>query len=172
MEEFIKVFGLNPILILAQIVNFLIIFFILKKFLYKQIMSVLKKRKDAIEEGLKQAEEARLLLEKAAKKEKEILKQGREEVQRLIDEAKKQNKAFLDESEQKAKIKEQYILDEARKQIALEVNQVETELYKKVSSMALEMIQKSKTALFNEEDQELAMRHAIQEIKKREQILL
>lgn len=166
MEEFIKVFGLNPTLILAQIVNFLIIFYLLKRFLYKKIMTILQKRKDAIEEGLKQAEEARLLMEKTAKKEKEILKQGREEVQRLIDEARKQSKAFLEEAEQKAKIKEQYILDEARKQIALEVNQAEAVLYKKVSSMALDMIRKSKTSLFNEEDQELAMKHALQEIRK------
>jgi F-type H+-transporting ATPase subunit b len=166
MEEFIKVFGLNPTLILAQIVNFLIIFYILKRFLYKRIMSILKKRKDAIEEGLKQAEEARLLLEKTAKKEKEILKQGREEVQKLIDEAKKQSKAFLEEAQQKAKIKEEYILNEARKQIALEISQAESELYEKVSYMALEMIRKSKTSLFNKEDQDLAMKHALQEIRK------
>lgn len=166
MEEFIKIFGLNPTLILAQIVNFLIIFYLLKRFLYKQIMAVLKKRKDAIEEGLKQTEDARLLMEKTAKKEKEILKEGREEVQKLINEAKKQNEAFLAEAEAKAKIKEQYILDEARKQITLEVNQAQETISKKVVSMALEMLQKSKTALFNEEDQKLAMKHALQEIKK------
>ena len=166
MEEFIKVFGLNPTLIIAQIVNFLIIFYLLKKFLYKQIMSVLKKRKDAIEEGLRQAEEAQLLMEKAAKKEKEILKQGREEVQRLIDEARKQSRAFLSEAEEKAKIREQYILDEARKQITLEVGQAESALYEKISSMALEMIRKSKTALFTKEDQDLALKHALQEIRK------
>ncbi len=73
--EIIKNFGLNPILLAAQIVNFLIIFFILKKFLYKPVLNVLNKRQVTIKEGLKQAEEARVKLEKVVIEEKDILKQ-------------------------------------------------------------------------------------------------
>ena len=110
-------------------------------------------------------------MEETAKKEKQILKQGREEVQKLINEARKQSEAFLIEAEEKAKIKEQYILAEAKKQIALEVNQAEETLSRKFVSLALEMVQKSKTALFREEDQELALKHAMQEIRKKGQII-
>ena len=166
MEEIIKIFGISPVLIAAQIVNFLIIFYILKRFLYKPILTVLKKRKDLIEEGLKQAEDARLLMEQTAKKEKEILKQGREEVQKLINEAKKQSEKFLAEAEERAKIKEQYILAEAKKQITLEISQAEETISEKVASLALKMIQESKTALFNKEDQELVMKYALQKISK------
>ncbi len=129
-------------------------------------MDILKKRKDSIEEGLKQAEDARLLLEKTVKREKEMLKQGREEVQGLLNEAKKQRDAFLAEARQDAKNKAQAILDDARRQIAFEINQAEEALSEKVVSLALGMLLKSKTALFNKEDQEFVMKHALQEIKK------
>src|SRR5207247_1964428 len=39
-------------LLVAQIVNFLIIFYLLKRFLYKPIFTVLKKRADTIKEEL------------------------------------------------------------------------------------------------------------------------
>ena len=56
--EIIKNFGVEPVLLVAQIINFLIILFILKKFLYKPVLDTLKKREDSIKEGLKQAEES------------------------------------------------------------------------------------------------------------------
>ena len=71
--EIVKEFGLNPYLLAAQIVNFLIILYILKKLLYKSVLDMLKKRSDSIKEGIKQAEEGRLTLEKALEEEKKIL---------------------------------------------------------------------------------------------------
>lgn len=166
MEEIVKTFGIDPVLIAAHIVNFLIIFYILKRYLYKPVLNILKKRQDAIEEGIKQAEEARLLLEKTAEKEKEILRKAREEAQKFLEEAKKQREAFLVEASARARAKEQYILDEAKKQISLEINQAEDVLYKRVVDLSLELFRKSKTALFNEEDQDFVMKHALQELKK------
>jgi len=51
--EILKEFGIQPTLLLAQIVNFLIILFVLKKFFYKPIIKVLDARKKRIEVSLK-----------------------------------------------------------------------------------------------------------------------
>jgi len=45
--------GIEPTLLLAQILNFLIIAFVLTKILYKPILQLLDKRKKTIEEGLR-----------------------------------------------------------------------------------------------------------------------
>ena len=55
--EIIKNFGIDPLLLIAQIVNFLIIFYILKRFALKPILDILKKRENTIKEGLREAEE-------------------------------------------------------------------------------------------------------------------
>ena len=48
--EIIKQFGINPILLAAQVVNFIVLLFIFKKLLYKPILKVLDERKKKIEE--------------------------------------------------------------------------------------------------------------------------
>src|SRR5437870_10658982 len=58
LMEILKNFGFEPILFIAQIVNFVIIYLILKKFLYKPVLKLLKDRKQTIAGGLKQAEES------------------------------------------------------------------------------------------------------------------
>ena len=56
--EILKTFGVDPIFLGAQIVNFLIIFYLLKRFLYKPVLGCLKTGRQ--NQGLKQAEEARI----------------------------------------------------------------------------------------------------------------
>ena len=49
-------FGVNPILLLAQIVNFLIILYVLKRFMYKPVLNILKNREDEIKKGIEDAQ--------------------------------------------------------------------------------------------------------------------
>jgi F-type H+-transporting ATPase subunit b len=58
MEGLITNFGVDWKLLLAQVVNFAILFFLLKKFAYKPILDVLRKRKGEIEEGFAMRAEA------------------------------------------------------------------------------------------------------------------
>ena len=76
--DFLKNLGFDPVMLGAQILNFLIIFFLLKRFLYKPVLDMIKKREDVIKEGLKQSEEAKLNLEKTLLEEKRILTKAQE----------------------------------------------------------------------------------------------
>src|ERR1035437_2709692 len=103
--EILKNFGFDPILLVAQIVNFLIILFLLKKFLYKPVLDMLKKRKDDIEKGVKDAEEGRLTLEKALEEEKKILRIAQEQSKKIIDDAGNQAIAIAQDIEQNSRRK-------------------------------------------------------------------
>ncbi len=59
MNTFVEKFGLDWKLMLAQLINFGIIFFVLRAFVYKPILGVLDKRRKKIEEGLTFAEKAK-----------------------------------------------------------------------------------------------------------------
>ncbi len=65
MEQIFSNFGVKPILLSAQIVNFLILFLILKKLLYKPILQLLEKRKKNIEENLRNADKIKQQLKNA-----------------------------------------------------------------------------------------------------------
>ena len=51
--------GINGAFLLAQIINFLILFYLLRRFLLKPVMNMLDARRQRIEDGMKAADRAR-----------------------------------------------------------------------------------------------------------------
>jgi F-type H+-transporting ATPase subunit b len=97
--------GIQPVLLLAQLINVGILFFVLQKFLYKPILKMLDKRKAEIEEGLN-------LTQKMSKEEAK-LKERQEE---LTSTAKKEAKAVLDEAKKQGEQEKKQIVADAHKQ--------------------------------------------------------
>ena len=77
--------GIEPQLLLAQIVNFLIIFFVLSKILYKPILHMIEKRKKEIAEGLALTEKMRIAEEKLKEKEEKLLSEARREARHIVE---------------------------------------------------------------------------------------
>ena len=86
--EILNQFGFDLKLFAAQIVNFLVIAFVFKKFLYKPIQETLSKRSSMIKKGLKDAELATAALEKAESQKDEILARAGKEAERILADAK------------------------------------------------------------------------------------
>ncbi len=84
--------GIEPSLLLAQIVNFTIIMVVLTKLLYKPILGMLQKRKSQIEESLRRSESLRLEEEKMQTRREKLLSEARREARVIIDEAKSQGR--------------------------------------------------------------------------------
>jgi F-type H+-transporting ATPase subunit b len=82
--------GIEPTLLAAQLVNFLIVMFVLTKLLYKPILEMLEKRKKAIAEGLQLTEKMRAEEEKFSVKKEKLMADARADAKLLIEEAKKQ----------------------------------------------------------------------------------
>jgi len=62
MSSFISQFGIDWKLFLSQLVNFLLILIILRFFVYKPVLKIIKERNKKIKEGLDKAEEAGIRL--------------------------------------------------------------------------------------------------------------
>src|SRR3989344_8353758 len=95
--EILKQFGINPVLLAAQVVNFLILLFILKKFLYKPILKVLDERKRKIEESLNNATEIERKLSQTNETIEKMIGKAALDAQKMLDETKK---AIVDMKEQ------------------------------------------------------------------------
>jgi F-type H+-transporting ATPase subunit b len=164
--EILNNFGFEPILFFAQIVNFLIIFFVLKKFLYKPVLRLLKERRDKIAEGLRQADEAAKLLEQTLQKEEKILKEAQEKARQLIVDAKSETEEMLKNSEIETKKKVDEMLKEARAQIIYETGIAEKRLESNISKLAVAFLEKSLKGFFGQKEQEILMKDAIKKLKK------
>lgn len=94
--------GIEPSLLIAQIVNFLIIVVVLTKILYKPIIRMLEKRRKEIEDGL-------ALTEKMRKEEEALL----EKRTKMIEEARKDARAIIEEGKKHGREAEKEIISEA-----------------------------------------------------------
>ena len=165
--EIIKNFGIDPILLGAQVVNFLIVLFILRKFLYKPILETLQKRRDKISEGLRITEEVRVRLEKVILEEKTILTKAHAQGKKLIEDAKKESLEMIQKAQFEAKIQAAHLLDEARLQITIEAKETEKRLANNIIRLAIELIKKSALGLFGKREQEIVMKNALNKFKKK-----
>jgi F-type H+-transporting ATPase subunit b len=104
--EILSQLGIDGKLLLAQGVNFLVLLFILHRFAYKPMLAFLEKRTERIEEGLKNAEEAKKRLDEASKGEEQILTKAREEAKKIVTESReaseKRGQEIIAEFEKKA----------------------------------------------------------------------
>jgi len=80
--------GIDLKLLIAQIINFGILFFLLSKFLYKPITKMLDDRQTKIEKGLKDAEKAATDLKKADTESEKILEKAYKDANGILKNAK------------------------------------------------------------------------------------
>ncbi|QQG40500.1 MAG: F0F1 ATP synthase subunit B [Candidatus Levyibacteriota bacterium] len=165
--EILNTFGVDIKLLIAQVINFLIVLFLLRKLLYKPLLSALEDRKNTIAKGLQQAEEGRLLLEKAAEKEKIMLQKAEKLAKKLLDETKEQKLLLIKQAEEVAKNQADRILKEARTQIVYETKEAKIALSSYVSELAVQFLQKSLTGLFSEKEQHEIVKTAARKIKQK-----
>lgn len=164
--EIIGNFGLNPILLGAQIVNFLIVFFVLKKFLYKPILEVLNKRQVTIKDGLIAAEEARVKLEKVVVEEKNILRQAQLQSKKIIEDAKEESADITKKLNEEAKKQTEKLLNDAREQITKESVETEKRLALSTSKLAIAFLEKALQEFFSSKEQKEIISQALKKIKK------
>lgn len=163
--EILNNFGFEPILFVAQIVNFLIIFWVLKRFMYKPVLKLLDERKKKIEDGLKHAEEAEKRLTESIQKEEEMLKKAQSEAKKMISEANIAREKMLKDAEVDTKEQIAKMLAEARSQIQDEASAASKKLEVQVSKLAIEFLKKSTKDLFGEKEQDIIVKSALKKLK-------
>ncbi len=164
--EIFKDFGVNPILLVAQIINFLIVLFLLKRFMYKPVLDILKKRENQIKEGLKKAEESERKLAQTLEKEKEILNKAHENAEKIISDAKTEALETKAKIEELTKKEVGRMLDQSRMTIEQEAKEAEKNLGKKIGQIAVTILEKSLKGIFGEREQKLIMKKAIAQLEK------
>lgn len=87
MSELFAAFGINWKLIVAQMVNFGALVFLLSYFLYRPILNLLDERREKIAKGVKDAEEAAAKLASSHAEGKEIVGKSVKEAEGLLSEA-------------------------------------------------------------------------------------
>ena len=125
--------GVNPNLLITQIFNFLIVFILLRMFLYKPILNVLDARKQKIQESLEYADRVK---RDAAEQQKEF--------ERKLEETRREAHAAEAAAAQVREKEREVVLaqarDEARKLIDQAKEQIEYERKQAMSDLRAEVV--------------------------------
>lgn len=135
--EILSVFGVDWKLIAVQSVNFFVVLFLLKRYLYQPLFAIIDKRTQIITKSLNDAEEianehAKLALETA-----DLMKSARTAGEQVIDQARKQAESTERELLKEAQSKSARIVAEAVMRAKDERAHMLKESEKEVSRLAI-----------------------------------
>lgn len=150
MELFAKL-GIDWRLLLAQIFNFLILLFILYKFLYKPVLKMLHERTEKIEQGLFQAQTIEAKLKQIEEEHLAKIAETRKEAQIIIEEARKEAGRTRQEIVEESRIESQKIIAAGKAQLQVEKESLVKELKKEVAGLAIEATEQLLKDVLNED---------------------
>jgi len=107
MESLISTFHIDVKLLIAQTINFGIVFAVLYFFAFKPLVKTMSDRSDKIEKSLKEADEI--------EKRLALTEQEREEV---VNAAKKQASLIMEEANQRGEVRRNELITKAKEEIA------------------------------------------------------
>lgn len=151
MEKFAQ-FGVEPILLLAQVVNFVILLYLLKRFFYKPVLSMIQKREEKVRVGLEAGARGEQLLVKAREEEKMILHNANQEAKTQLNEVKKSAADVEEQMRQQAKKESEEIIMRAKKHITEEEMFAAKRLEGKVVTAALRILERVLPTVLTKED--------------------
>ncbi len=152
--QLFKDFGFDPTFFFAQIINFLIIAAIFKKFLYKPVLKVLADRKKTIEKGISDAAKAASDLEHAELKKQEIIKEATLASEKIIEDTKNVAAELKVKLEAAAKKDAEKIISDAHEQAEIEFKKASANAQDIALELSRKIVDKLITELFTKEEKE------------------
>ncbi len=130
-----------PTLIL-QCINFLVLVWLLKKFLYKPVLNFLDKRSKEIKDKLEESEKLREEAKRLSEVQQEKMVQAKKEALNIIKRAKNSANQESDRIIYEAKQRAESVIKNTKKQIEAEAQEQKELLIKKIGSLSIELSEK------------------------------
>lgn len=125
------------ITLLAQVLAFLILVWLVSRLLWKPMIEALEARRKRIAEGLAAAEQGKQDLEKAKQTAEQELTQGRERASEIITQAEKRATEIKEEAKVKAREEADNIRRSAESDVARHVQEAREQLRLEVAQLAV-----------------------------------
>jgi len=136
MELFGKL-GINAKLLLAQMVNFFILLYVLRRFAYKPILKVLDDRKRSIEKGLGDALKAEQKLLETEDLKKRVLADARQEARMIFVQAEKSAQEMKNSIVESARMEANRMMEDAKNSISQEKQKMLEEARSEIAGLVV-----------------------------------
>lgn len=165
MIQTLDIITINIWSILISLANLVILFFILKKFLYKPLKKVLEQRQAAVNSQYEEADKARISAEQSEKQWQEKMKGAEAEAEVIIAEAcqraEHRGEAIISEADEKARA----IVKRAENEAELERKRAEADIKSQVVDISAALAEKLLEREINSEDHKAMIDSFINEVR-------
>jgi F-type H+-transporting ATPase subunit b len=153
VDEIVGKFGLSLPKFIAQVLIFVTVYSILKKFAFGPILAMLEQRRQRIADGEAKLEKIARDLAEAEKNAKALLDKANDEASRMIKEAGDSAKALAEKRQQEAIHEASQIIAKAREAAQLEHEQLMSQLKREFGRMVSDATSRVTGKVLNAEDQ-------------------
>jgi F-type H+-transporting ATPase subunit b len=130
-------FGISWPTLVAQMVNFCIVAFVLYKFAVKPISATLDERQQKIADGLQYAEEMKVQLAAAERERAEKIKEAATAAQGILAESREQSKEMIEQKTQEAAAQAEAIIRKASEATELERQKMLSDVRQEVARLVV-----------------------------------
>ena len=164
MPEFQSFIGVDPWTALFTLLNFLLVFFVGKKFLWKPVMKIIQDRQKEIDDMYAEADTSRNNAKALEQEYKEKLSAATETGERIVKEAVARGQSREDEIIRNANQEASSILEKASRDIAQEKKKAINDAKNEISGLAVAIAGKVMERQINENDQKQLIDRFIDEL--------
>jgi F-type H+-transporting ATPase subunit b len=129
--------GINLGYLVTQIVNFLVLFLLLRAVAYKPLMNMLQQRRERIEQGLEEARKAREALESAKADAQHLLDEKQAEAQRLAGQTVSKAEEAAKQIREEAREQAARVFEQAKAEAEAERNRVLGDLREQIVDLSI-----------------------------------
>ena len=120
MQSLLNSLGLDYTIFFSQLVNFIILYVLLKKFALEKLLRSINKRQEMIADGVRNAQNAKLVLVQVKTQQEEIISDARAKAREILAQARQDAKLQTEKITAAAGVKADQLLADAHEQIQTE----------------------------------------------------
>jgi F-type H+-transporting ATPase subunit b len=150
--------------LIAQIILFGIVYYVLKKFAFQAVISMLEERRRRIEEGQLNAEKIKRQLAEAQTKYEEILAKANADSQRLLEEVRASGDRLAEQKRQEAIAAAEQIALKAQESMTLERDKIMAEMKQELGRLVVDTTARVTGKVLSPQDQERINEEAARQI--------
>ena len=134
--------GVNLPLLVVFIINFIVLFVLLRLFLYKPVMKMLDERAKRTKDAMELAEATKKEFEQAKVEVQKQIEKGRQEAQAILTQAMQVGERLKEESRQEAQKQAQVIVDRTRAELGAERDKIVGDLRREFVDISISAAEK------------------------------
>jgi F-type H+-transporting ATPase subunit b len=164
ITEIFSNFGVTWPKFIAQIILFLIVYWVLNKYAFGPVLKMLAERRRRIEEGQHNAERIKKQLAEAELRYQEVLRKANDEATKLLEEARATGDAINQKQMQQAIKDAEGIIAKAQDTIVQERNKMVAEVKKEMVDLVVKTTSKVVGKVITPEDQQRLSEETVKQI--------